>query len=160
MASREEKIKQSAKLSQQLLREHGISYTAKVYHSDRSSRVPAHVIRLSKILLDFESLICETDKDLFDEDLFSKLLESHPDAIYPVPRRQFVRKKEIEIEESKRREMIENCCKGAEKAESFLDRGFKEDHWQRHIERYFFTEFEEHSVLDPILPGYSVLVQI
>jgi len=133
MASREEKKSQSARLSRDVLREHNIVYSQSIYHSsDSGYRFPTHVNRLRRVLTDFESIICEADEDLLDKSLVSEIKESEPNAFYPLPRKQYIREKEVKLAESKRREILEASCKGAEKAESCVGRGYKEDHWQRH----------------------------
>jgi hypothetical protein len=143
MASREEKRSQSAKLSRDVLREHNIVYSQSIYHpGDTGYRFPVHANRLRRILTDFESIICEADEDLLDK------------SFYPLPRKQYIREKETKLAESKRREILEASCKGAEKAESCVGRGYKEDHWQRHVEKFFFKEFEDQVQLNYTLPGY------
>lgn len=143
-----------------MLREHNIVYSQSIYHSsDSGYRFPTYVNRLRRILTDFESIICEADEDLLDKSLVSEIKESEPNAFYPLPRKQYIREKEVKLAESKRREILEASCKGAEKAESCVGRGYKEDHWQRHIEKFFFKEFEDQVQLNYTLPGFKFIHQ-
>lgn len=49
----------------------------------------------------------------------------------------------MKLAKLKRREILEASYKGAEKAKNCKGRGYKEDHWQRHIKKFFFKEFED-----------------